>query len=62
MMEEKILPNKKIMILTMVLLGLIAISAASAAENTTDDVTSIEDQITEEKMSVNDVLRYLQQT
>ena len=54
MMEEKILPNKKIMILTMVLLGLIAISAASAAENTTGDVTSIEDQITEEKMSVSD--------
>ena len=50
-MEENVLLNKKLMILTIVLVSLLAVSAVSAADNTTSDVASVEK--TDEVISVD---------
>ena len=49
--EEKILLNKKIMLLVILLVSLLAVSTVSAAENVTDDIVSVE-ETTDEAVSV----------
>ena len=50
-MEENILLNKKIMILTVILVSLFVVSAVSAADNATSDVVGVE-KTTDEVVSV----------
>ncbi len=50
-MEEKVLLNKKIMMLAILLVSLLAISAVSAVDNTTSDVVGVE-ETTDEVVSV----------
>ena len=46
-LEEKVLLNKKIIVLTILLVSLLAISAVSAADNATSDVVGAEETITD---------------
>ena len=50
---EKNMKYKKIMILTILFVSLLAISAVSAAENTTDDIVGVE-ETTDEVVSVEE--------
>ena len=50
-LEEKILLNKKIMVLAIFFVSLLAISAVSAADNATSDVVGVE-KTTDEVVSV----------
>ena len=52
-MEENILKYKKIMILSILLISLLAISAVNAADNITEDVVSVEDT-SDDVVSVDD--------
>ena len=52
-MEGNILINKKIMILTVILVSLFAVSAVSAADNATGDAVSVE-ETTDEIVSVEE--------
>lgn len=59
-MEENILFNKKLMMLIILLVSLLAISAVSAAENSTEDI--ITDVASEDVVSVEDNNQAIEQT
>ena len=59
-MEENILFNKKLMMLTILLVSLLAISAVSAAENSMEDI--ITDVASEDVVSVEDNNQAIEQT